>query len=220
MAKCSCCNGNFTGFKKKIGYVEYFIDLLKNQRENLGNVNEGQQVIYDNFIQCLEMSPRTINMRDVRSRLIVVEDCMEFKCGERDDEKDFRKVFDYLWSVIRTNIREELHDINKEEQYWQPILSFHRGWEANPHFCPECKVIYDRTVQFGLMNEDYTWKDATTKHQIAEWVDMFAFRYKIQKKWAWAEEVWGLSNLSQRKYENAETKDLSKLDVVKRIFEI
>ena len=89
MAKCSCCGGKFAEFNTKTPLVESFIALIKQKRESLGNVNERQLEIYDNYIRDLELSPRTITMRDVRNRHIIAEDYMECECKEEDEYKDY-----------------------------------------------------------------------------------------------------------------------------------
>lgn len=57
--------------------------------------------------------------------------------------------------------------------------------------------IIDKTIDAGLMAEDYTWRRTTTKTQIALWVDLITRELAIPHKWKWAEQRWQIKNLKQ-----------------------
>ena len=220
MTKNSCCCEN-TDYNKKKHLIEEFTALVKEKRQELCNVSQRQLEIYDNYIKDLELSPRTITMRDVRNRHIMAEDYMECECKEEDCNKDYTLVFDELWLELRRYIREEIKQLNKTPK-WHPFIQMplqpKACWIENVHFCDECKNIYERTVQYGLMNPDYSWKKDTSKIVISEWIDMFASRFKISKKWVWAKDVWNINNLRQRKYDRLNEEDMSKFLIIDKIF--
>ena len=57
--------------------------------------------------------------------------------------------------------------------------------------------IIDKTIEIGLMGDDYTWLPTTTKTQIAMWVEMLTNELHIPHKWRWAEARYGITNLKQ-----------------------
>ena len=69
------------------------------------------------------------------------------------------------------------------------------------------------------MNPDYSWKEDTPKIVIAEWIDIFASKFRISKKWVWAKKVWNINNLRQRKYDRLNEDDMSKFLIIDKIFE-
>jgi len=222
MACCSCNPDKTSHYNDKSSIVTNFTTYVKKKRMEFQKASERQLEIYDNYIKDLELCPKSTTMRDIRYRHIIVEDYMECECQEEDDNKCYQKIFDDLWLELRRCVREEIRLANRMVQrtnFKVAILNDDYCWTKNVHICPECKYIYDRTVKFGLMNEDYSWKDTTTQNQIAEWVDLFAKKFNLSKHWVWAEEVWGIKNLKQRKHENYFVKDRSKLDIVYQIFE-
>lgn len=66
-----------------------------------------------------------------------------------------------------------------------------------PSQLKEMRLIFDKTVELGLMFDDYTWKPSTCKTQIALWVDEMCSRFGIPYKWKWAQLRFGLKNLKQ-----------------------
>lgn len=54
-----------------------------------------------------------------------------------------------------------------------------------------------KTIELGLMNEDYSWKPTVTLHQIALWVEICGEKIGQKIKWKDAENFWDKKNLRQ-----------------------
>mgnify|MGYP004449436045 FL=1 len=215
----TCCSSHNSCDNGKSELVLEFIELLKKEKENLSGFSERQKELYNNYIRDLELSPCNITMREVLERHITTENYMSCDCSGGQELDECQKVLAKLWAELRHYIHKEIAYYKTHNKYAQnPPKTQTYCWDYNAHFCPKCKKVYDKTIEYGLMNEDYSWKSTTTKSQIAEWVCLYSYHFNISKKWEWAEKLWGLKNLSQRNYENGGIKDNSKLDIVKKIF--
>lgn len=189
MKSGSCNCGCDTKCNEKSALVTNFIEYLKDKTGSMRHASDRQKKLFELMIEHLELSRSNLTMRDVRMRVIIYEDDMECICDEEDDSKNFRDVF--------TSIYQELH-ARIEEEARNPMAGIKTCWTKNVHFCKHSKPYYDRTVELGLMNDDYSWAPETTLFQIAKWVDLLARKRGFTKQWVWAESVWpNLKNLKQ-----------------------
>lgn len=55
-----------------------------------------------------------------------------------------------------------------------------------------------KTIELGLMDADGNWiREKASEFMIVHWIEKYAEIKVINKRWAWAEKKWGLSNLAQ-----------------------
>lgn len=211
MGKCtkkSC--GDYNAKSKIVQKYTNEVLNLKN-RGNLGNMSIRQRKVYDVYITLLNEAPRNYTMRDVQLLQMSIEHIMECNCTEEDSNKSYRFVFDKLRLKIS-----ELLDEEYEEQ--QKLLSEHFCWNGtvNPHFCENSEICYRKTVTFGLMNDDFSWK-TTNLVAISYWIQCFSNKFGFGKQWKWAEDIWGLVNLKQyvKRIDDAVNKeDKDKVDAI------
>lgn len=206
------CENTCGDYNAKSQTVNSFISKAETLKKSVVNLSERQQRIYDVFIELLNDAPRTYTMRDVHLLTFCIEHIMECECAEEDNNKTYRVIFDALDSKIKELQTQELENNKKEIR---KVFC----WSSNPHFCELSKPYYDKTVELGLMNKDYSWAKTTTKFQIAKWLDLFARRFKFTKQWVWAEEVWPkLKNLKQSLTRCNEAGNEEKTNIIVSIF--
>lgn len=207
------CNANSCeDYNEKSEIVSGFIGYAIELEGNVRNLSDRQMRVYERYIDLLNDAPRTYTMYDVQLLTFNVEHIMECECSEEDFNKSYGFVFNSLNLKIRELMAQETKQRNRME----------RGrycWKNNPHFCKDSKPYYDKTVELGLMNKDYSWAKNTTKFQIATWIDEFARKFKFTEQWVWAETVWPkLKNLRQALNKSKEKVNEDKVQIVKELF--
>ena len=204
------CDNGCLPYNGKSAIVKDFIEFLKGQKAFMGSSSSRQKELFDLGIRHLELARRTITLKDVRQRLILIEDDMECPCGEEDDNKNYRNVFQTIYIRLHSDMLREMNN---------PVETIRVCWSENEHFCNLSKPYYEETVNAGLMNADYSWNKKTTKMQIAKWIDLFARRWNIDDQWIWAERVWGLKNMKQSLSKCNDLITEEKTKAVEQIFE-
>lgn len=212
MGNSTCNRSCKTSCNEKSVLVTNFIDYLKDKRGNMRHASDRQKKLFELMIQHLELSRSSLTMKDVRMRVIIYEDDMECNCNNEDDDKNFRDVFSSIFHELHAKIEEESRT---------PKAGITTCWEHNKHFCKQSKPYYDRAVELGLMNDDYSWAKETTQFQIALWVDLLARKRGFTKHWVWAESVWpNLKNLKQALSKSKEVGNDDKTKLVESCFRL
>lgn len=188
-----------SNFNSKTEKVQEFINLLKSNRAGLINPSDRQLDVYDELIKNIENAPRSITLKDVRTRFIIAEDDMFCACVEESDNQQYVSTFTFLWSELRRMIREEasssLRDPRelpccaKTENSPLSLLKQY-GWLTD-----DTKKYFDGMIDLGFMKEGYLWKCATKNPVRAYFISKLAKTAKLPNQWKRASEIWGIKTL-------------------------
>lgn len=207
--------------EKDESVLKFIANLEFNLNQGMmGTLSKRQIGVVRDLIDLIRRCPPDYVLEDIKPLYDVCRKLLFCQCDDELECQDYGSVFASFDSIISTSIDKHHARVLKKRKCEKSQFDVITCWENNVHFCPLSKPYYDKTFYLNFMNADYSWRledGKVTKIMIAVWVNAFANKFGVENKWAWAEEVWGITDLDNA-YSQRKKGDAFKNMLIEQIF--
>lgn len=146
----------------------------------------------NNLTMSLRVAPSALLMEQLWSNIRLIRPYYEFDDLQRQRPMLYYRLMDHVQAD--GSFDDEVINSGEVKRFFSFIAE---EMELRRSNLDRLNQIIDKTIDVGLMEEDYTWHPCTYKTQIALWVTLVCKEVGIRNRWQWAEQRWGLKTLKQ-----------------------